>query len=290
MQLAGFPAEVIDSVVSVVCRMAFDFGLWSDGVSPLLFVCEEAHRYASADRKIGFGPTRRAVSRIAKEAANTASILGSSRNGRPSSTPPSYPSATPSLRCASPTSATSHCCARRSPTPRPICCRSSLARHPRGTGFRRRRRAANPAAFQGSTGASIAAQRSHDCDGAVGHRRPRRPFHQRRTGALAWRHVEPRRCQRSRFQRPAATPCRSADAAALDGTRSRPVFALEKSRCADRQQPVVIYLTQAVSVHGRKQDMVEVNRMMRHQSLFGSDKIRTGLLAFCFDAFSSREP
>ncbi|WP_315833107.1 ATP-binding protein [Bradyrhizobium prioriisuperbiae] len=67
MQLAGFPAEVVDSVVSVVCRMAFDFGLWSDGASPMLFVCEEAHRYASADRSIGFGPTRKAVSRIAKE-------------------------------------------------------------------------------------------------------------------------------------------------------------------------------------------------------------------------------
>ena len=67
MQLAGFPAEVVDSVVSVLCRMAFDFGLWSDGAVPLLFVCEEAHRYASADRSIGFGPTRRALSRIAKE-------------------------------------------------------------------------------------------------------------------------------------------------------------------------------------------------------------------------------
>ncbi|HET9902222.1 MAG TPA: DUF87 domain-containing protein [Xanthobacteraceae bacterium] len=67
MQLAGFPAEVVDSVVSVLCRMAFDFGLWSDGAVPLLFVCEEAHRYASADRSIGFGPTRRAISRIAKE-------------------------------------------------------------------------------------------------------------------------------------------------------------------------------------------------------------------------------
>ena len=67
MQLAGFPAEVVDSVVSVLCRMAFDFGLWSDGAVPLLFVCEEAHRYASADRSVGFGPTRRALSRIAKE-------------------------------------------------------------------------------------------------------------------------------------------------------------------------------------------------------------------------------
>ncbi|MCB1413927.1 MAG: ATP-binding protein [Xanthobacteraceae bacterium] len=76
MQLAGFPAEVIDSVVSVLCRMAFDFGLWSDGASPLLFVCEEAHRYASADRAIGFGPTRKAVSRIAKEGRKYGVFLG----------------------------------------------------------------------------------------------------------------------------------------------------------------------------------------------------------------------
>lgn len=76
MQLAGFPAEVVDSVVSVVCRMAFDFGLWSDGVSPLLFVCEEAHRYASADKTLGFGPTRKAVSRIAKEGRKYGVFLG----------------------------------------------------------------------------------------------------------------------------------------------------------------------------------------------------------------------
>ena len=76
MQLAGFPAEVVDSVVSVLCRMAFDFGLWSDGVSPLLFVCEEAHRYAAADRNIGFGPTRKAVSRIAKEGRKYGVYLG----------------------------------------------------------------------------------------------------------------------------------------------------------------------------------------------------------------------
>ncbi len=76
MQLAGFPAEVVDSVVSVLCRMAFDFGLWSDGISPLLFVCEEAHRYAPADKKIGFGPTRRALSRIAKEGRKYGVFLG----------------------------------------------------------------------------------------------------------------------------------------------------------------------------------------------------------------------
>jgi DNA helicase HerA-like ATPase len=76
MQLAGFPAEVVDSVVSVLSRMAFDFGLWSDGASPLLFVCEEAHRYAPADKAIGFGPTRRALSRIAKEGRKYGVFLG----------------------------------------------------------------------------------------------------------------------------------------------------------------------------------------------------------------------
>ncbi len=76
MQLAGFPTEVIDSVVSVLGRMAFDFGLWSDGAAPLLFVVEEAHRYASADRSHGFGPTRRAISRIAKEGRKYGVFLG----------------------------------------------------------------------------------------------------------------------------------------------------------------------------------------------------------------------
>ena len=76
MQLAGFPAEVVDSVVSVLLRMAFEFGLWSDGAFPLLCICEEAHRYAPADRSVGFGPTRKAVSRIAKEGRKYGVFLG----------------------------------------------------------------------------------------------------------------------------------------------------------------------------------------------------------------------
>jgi DNA helicase HerA-like ATPase len=76
MQLAGFPAEVVDAVVSVLSRIAFDFGLWSDGAAPLLFICEEAHRYASTDRTIGFAPTRRAISRIAKEGRKYGIFLG----------------------------------------------------------------------------------------------------------------------------------------------------------------------------------------------------------------------
>jgi DNA helicase HerA-like ATPase len=76
LQLAGFPSEVVDAVFSVLCRMAFDFGVWSDGAVPLLFVCEEAHRYAAADRTVGFGPTRRAISRIAKEGRKYGVFLG----------------------------------------------------------------------------------------------------------------------------------------------------------------------------------------------------------------------
>ena len=76
MQLAGFPSEVVDAVISVLGRMAFDFGLWSEGAIQLLFVCEEAHRYASVDRNIGFGPTRRAISRIAKEGRKYGVFLG----------------------------------------------------------------------------------------------------------------------------------------------------------------------------------------------------------------------
>jgi DNA helicase HerA-like ATPase len=76
MQLAGFPAEVVDSVVSVLCRLAFEFGVWCDGSVPILVACEEAHRYAPADRKLGFGPTRKALSRIAKEGRKYSVFLG----------------------------------------------------------------------------------------------------------------------------------------------------------------------------------------------------------------------
>ena len=54
-------------VVSVVCRMTFDLALWSDRGVPTLRVCEEAHRYAPQDTALGFEPTKRALSRIAKE-------------------------------------------------------------------------------------------------------------------------------------------------------------------------------------------------------------------------------
>jgi DNA helicase HerA-like ATPase len=76
LQLAGLPVEVVDAVVSLLSRLAFDFGLWSDGAMPMLFVCEEAHRYAAADHTFGFAPARRALLRIAKEGRKYGVCLG----------------------------------------------------------------------------------------------------------------------------------------------------------------------------------------------------------------------
>ncbi len=41
--------------------------MWSAGQIPITFVCEEAHRYVPIDKTLGFEPTKRAISRIAKE-------------------------------------------------------------------------------------------------------------------------------------------------------------------------------------------------------------------------------
>jgi hypothetical protein len=66
IDLSTIPAEILDVVISVISRLAFDLAVWSKGGLPMLLVCEEAHRYAPADDK-KFVPTRQALSRIAKE-------------------------------------------------------------------------------------------------------------------------------------------------------------------------------------------------------------------------------
>jgi DNA helicase HerA-like ATPase len=76
LELAGFTPDVVDAVVSVLCRLAFDVGVWGGGRVPLLIACEEAHRYVPADKRLGFGPTRRSLSRIAKEGRKYSVYLG----------------------------------------------------------------------------------------------------------------------------------------------------------------------------------------------------------------------
>jgi DNA helicase HerA-like ATPase len=66
IDLSTVPPEILDVVISVISRLAFDLAVWSKGGLPMLLVCEEANRYAPADDK-KFVPTRQALSRIAKE-------------------------------------------------------------------------------------------------------------------------------------------------------------------------------------------------------------------------------
>jgi DNA helicase HerA-like ATPase len=67
---------VVNSVCSVLARLAFDLALWSEGKLQLLLLCEEAHRYMPADPRLGFAPTRHALSRIAKEGRKYGCYLG----------------------------------------------------------------------------------------------------------------------------------------------------------------------------------------------------------------------
>ena len=67
LDLAGIPSEVVNVIVSVLCRLAFDFALWSETPIPITIVCEEAHRYAPRDQSLGFEAAKRALFRIAKE-------------------------------------------------------------------------------------------------------------------------------------------------------------------------------------------------------------------------------
>lgn len=75
-EMAGMPSEVVNSVCSVLARLAFDLALWSEGRLKLLLLCEEAHRYMPADARLGFAPTRHALSRIAKEGRKYGCYLG----------------------------------------------------------------------------------------------------------------------------------------------------------------------------------------------------------------------
>ena len=78
IDLSAVPSEIVDTVVSVLCRLIFDFCLWTEPVQslPVLLVCEEAHRYIPAGESTGFEPSKRILSRIAKEGRKYGVALG----------------------------------------------------------------------------------------------------------------------------------------------------------------------------------------------------------------------
>ena len=78
IDLSGIPSEIADVIVSLACRLTFDFALWSERnrMPPVLLVCEEAHRYVPAAPGIGFAATARAVTRLAREGRKYGISLG----------------------------------------------------------------------------------------------------------------------------------------------------------------------------------------------------------------------
>jgi uncharacterized protein len=76
VRLAGLPNEVINSVVSVLARLAFEIAFWCSGAYEINVLCEEAHRYIPSDSRQTFGPARQAIGRIAKEGRKYGASLG----------------------------------------------------------------------------------------------------------------------------------------------------------------------------------------------------------------------
>lgn len=76
LDLSAIPTEILNTVVSVICRMAFDFALWSNRSTPISLICEEAHRYLPNNSSGSFEPAKRAIARIAKEGRKYGVSLG----------------------------------------------------------------------------------------------------------------------------------------------------------------------------------------------------------------------
>lgn len=76
LDLSAVPSEILNIVVSVVARITFDLAVFSERSVPVLLVCEEAHRYLPADDRQGFEPTKRILSRIAREGRKYGVALG----------------------------------------------------------------------------------------------------------------------------------------------------------------------------------------------------------------------
>ncbi len=76
LDLSGISSEILNVVVAVVARLAFSLAVSIGQRTPLLLVCEEAHRYAPQDAALGFEPAKQSLARIAKEGRKYGISLG----------------------------------------------------------------------------------------------------------------------------------------------------------------------------------------------------------------------
>jgi uncharacterized protein len=78
MDLSGVPSDIVNVVVAVFARIVFDFAVWSRSETqrPILFVCEEAHRYVPSERIDMHNAASKILGRIAKEGRKYGVSLG----------------------------------------------------------------------------------------------------------------------------------------------------------------------------------------------------------------------
>jgi hypothetical protein len=69
LDISAVPSEITDVVVSLLCRLVFDFAVRGDrgNVMPIMIACDEAHRYVPRKEAPNFEPARTSFERIAKE-------------------------------------------------------------------------------------------------------------------------------------------------------------------------------------------------------------------------------
>jgi len=78
IDVSGVPSEITSTVVAVLARLTFDYAIWSrdEQTRPVLFVCEEAHRYVPNEKNADGSSVGRILSRIAKEGRKYGVALG----------------------------------------------------------------------------------------------------------------------------------------------------------------------------------------------------------------------
>ena len=78
IDVSGVPSDITSTVVAVLRRLVFDFAIWGreEKTSPILLVCEEAHRYVPNEKNADGSSVGKILSRIAKEGRKYGISLG----------------------------------------------------------------------------------------------------------------------------------------------------------------------------------------------------------------------
>ena len=78
IDVSGVPSDITSTVVAVLSRLVFDFAIWGreEKTSPILLVCEEAHRYVPSEKNADGSSVGKILSRIAKEGRKYGISLG----------------------------------------------------------------------------------------------------------------------------------------------------------------------------------------------------------------------